>query len=63
MPTPKKKQWGGVRKGSGRHAEMKDGRYVQVYLDKLTLEALKKINANRSKAIRILAGTDKDGLE
>jgi len=56
-PYTVKKQ-GGARPGSGRPAFLKGGKYVRIYIDTKTEKALKQIHPNRSKAIRILAGTD-----
>jgi hypothetical protein len=39
-------------------AVLKGGKYVNIYLDEETEKAIKRIHRNRSKAIRILAGTD-----
>jgi hypothetical protein len=49
---------GGAREGSGRPKELKGGKVYKFYLDDATIAALDRINKNRSKAIRILAGTD-----
>jgi len=63
-PHKIKNKHGGTREGSGRPAELKGGKYVLIYLDENTDKVLKQIDKNRSKAIRILAGTEKqDPLE
>jgi hypothetical protein len=56
--------WGGVRKAGkgktlGKPVKLKNGRNATIYLDEDTEKALLKINPKISKAIRILAGTDK----
>ncbi|HLO29186.1 MAG TPA: hypothetical protein VK249_08630 [Anaerolineales bacterium] len=62
---PKKDNRGGVRvpgpgKKLGAPRQMRDGAAIKLYLDAATLQALDRIYpGNRSKAIRILAGTDK----
>ena len=60
----KKDNRGGVRvpgpgKKLGAPKQLKDGTTIKLYLDAETLEALARIHPNRSKAVRILAGTDK----
>lgn len=51
---------GGVRPGSGRPRKYKDMRRTDVYLDAPTRKVLKRLDPNNlSRAIRILAGTEK----
>lgn len=51
---------GGARPGSGRPRTLKDAKRFDVWLDAPTRKILKRLDPkNLSRAIRILAGTEK----